>query len=126
MGQHDGSPQSARTAHLVRLPTILANGLEGGKVTDKEKAAGVLPTPSTASKEQSKGSVSAAEEKDNPQRKAFATLQAKFALKGRELARCHRAVDGCIPYVVRHRGESRHFAQIHDVHTHLDAIGKRW
>ena len=95
-------------------------------MTDKEKAAGVLPTTTTASKTQSKCSVSAAEEKGNPQRKAFATLQAKFALKGRELTRCHRAVDGHISYVVRHRGESRHFAHIHDVHTHLDAIGERW
>ena len=94
-------------------------------MTHKEKAAGMLPTSATASKEQSNRSLSAAEKHRNTQHKAFATLQAKFALTGRELVQCPRASDGRINYIVKHRSESRHFTRMHDVHAHLNAIGDK-
>lgn len=55
-----------------------------------EKAAGVLPTPTTASKLLNTRSVSAAAKVCNISAKAYTTLQAEFALLGRELVRVHR------------------------------------
>jgi len=54
--------------------------------------------------------------------KQFNTLQAEFALRGRELVRVHRGHDGLISYIVRYRGESRHFGTVHDVRGHLAAL----
>lgn len=90
---------------------------------EKEKAAGMLDTSTTASNQQCASSLSAAENKGNPETKDFDTLQARFALLGRELTRCHRAHDGRISYAVTRWGESRYFTHLHDVKAHLNAIG---
>ena len=88
----------------------------------QEKAAGVLPTPTTASKLLNTRSVSAAARVCNISAKAYTTLQAEFALMGRELVRVHRAHDGRISYTVHHRGESLHLGTVHDVRGHLAAL----
>ncbi len=94
-------------------------------MTSQEKAAGVLPTPATANQEPNAPSVSAAEKISNGECKEFVTLQAKFALLGRDLTRCHRARDGRISYAVTRWGESRYFTHLHDVGAHLVQIVRR-
>lgn len=91
----------------------------------KEKAAGVLDTPTTASKDQCPESVSAAEKTGKPEAKQYATLQAQFALLGRTLTRAHRAHDGRISYAVTRWSESRYFSHLNDVQAHLNALGGR-
>lgn len=71
------------------------------------------------------GSLLAAEKSSNSNSKDFTTLQARFALLGRELTRCHRAHDGRISYAVTRWGESRYFTHLHDVDAHLVQIGRR-
>ena len=78
---------------------------------DQKKAAGTPPTPAAVSKVRS-----------DTTHKAYVTLQAEFALTGRELIRCHRASDGRVSFVVRYRGESRHFTLLSDVQAHLSAL----
>lgn len=84
----------------------------------------MLDTSATASKSQFTASLPAAEKGGNPNGKDFATLQARFALLGRELTRCHRVGDGRISYAVTRRGESRYFTHLHDVGAHLVQIGR--
>lgn len=91
-------------------------------MTDNEKAAGMLDTSTTASKSQSNTSLLCAENPSDRDGKDFATLRARFALLGRELARCHRARDGRISYVVTRCGESRQFSHLGDVSAHLAQI----
>jgi hypothetical protein len=49
-------------------------------------------------------------------------MQARFALKGRELVRHVRACDGRVSYVVSRAGEAWHFTHWHHVVAHLSAI----
>lgn len=91
-------------------------------MTDNEKAAGMLDTSATASKSQSATSLPCAENPCDRDDKDFATLQARFALLGRELTRRHRAHDGRISYAVTRCGESRYFTHLHDVSAHLAQI----
>lgn len=95
-----------------------------GEADAHEKAAGVLDTPATASNQQCASSLSTADTKGNPKGKDFATLQALFALLGRELTLCHRAHDGRISYAVTRWGESRYFTHLHDVGSYLVQIGR--
>lgn len=69
-------------------------------------------------------SLPAAAKRSNPDSKDFTALQARFALLGRELTRCHRAHDGRITYAVTRWGESRYFSHLHDVDAHLVQIGR--
>ena len=84
----------------------------------QEKAAGVLPTPATASNGHSKRSLS----RDELACKAFATLRAEFALLGRRLYRSHRVPDGHITYFAERGSHTYTFSQLHDVQAHLVAI----
>lgn len=59
---------------------------------------------------------------DEPDAKRFRTLQAQFAMRGRELVRCVRADDGRVSYVVTRARDSRHFTHWHDLEAHLRAI----
>lgn len=88
----------------------------------KEKAAGMLDTSGTASKEQCAPSLSIAEKTGKQARKDYATLQAKFARLGRVLNRIHRAGDGQITYVVSHVHQRHYFSRMHDVVAHLAAL----
>lgn len=54
--------------------------------------------------------------------KRFRTLQAQFAMRGRELVRSVRADDGRVSYIVTRAGDSRHFTHWHDLEAHLRAI----
>lgn len=88
-------------------------------MTTKEKAAGVLDTPTTASKELYPQILSA----HDADRKHFTTLQALFALRGYSLRRSHRADDGRITYFVELWTQTRAFSHPHDVRAHLARIG---
>lgn len=59
---------------------------------------------------------------DEPAAKRFRTMQARFALKGRELVRHVRASDGRVFWVVSRAGEAWHFTHWHHVAAHLSAI----
>lgn len=59
---------------------------------------------------------------DVPTDKRFRTLQAQFAMRGRELVRSVRADDGRVSYIVSRAGDSRHFTHWHDLEAHLRAI----
>ncbi|HQS33412.1 MAG: hypothetical protein B7X59_07725 [Polaromonas sp. 39-63-203] len=87
-----------------------------------EKAAGVLPTPATAIKNQTPVSVNATAKKGNRHQKAYAKLRAEFATLGRKVSRIHRLDDRRISYAVAFRGESRHLANTQDLKAHLIAI----
>ena len=54
--------------------------------------------------------------------KRFRTLQAQFAMRGRELVRSVRVDDGRVSYIVTRAGDSRHFTHWHDLEAHLRAI----
>lgn len=54
--------------------------------------------------------------------KRFRTLQALFAMRGRELVRTVRADDGRVSYIVTRAGDSRHFSHWHDLEAHLRAM----
>ncbi len=54
--------------------------------------------------------------------KRFRTLQAQFAMRGRELVRSVRADDGRVSYIVTRAGDYRHFSHWHDLEAHLRAI----
>ena len=104
-------------------------GTEPGKAapgnsetTPKEKAAGMLQTPATASKEQCNAIVSTAEKTGKQARKEYATIQAQFARLGHVLNRIHRADDGQITYVVSRGGQQRHYSELHDVVAYLAAL----
>lgn len=84
-----------------------------------EKAAGVLPTPATAIKNQTAVIVNATAKKGNRHQKAYAKLRAEFALLGRKVSRIHRLDDGRISYAVAFRGESRHLATTQDLKSYL-------
>ena len=85
----------------------------------KEKAAGVLDTPTTASKEHCPRILSAGD----ADCKHFATLEALFALRGYSLRRSHRADDGRITYFVELWTQARVFSHPHDVRAYLAQIG---
>ncbi len=57
-----------------------------------------------------------------PSPKRFRTLQALFAMRGRELVRSVRADDGRVSYIVTRAGDSRHFTHWHDLEAHLRAM----
>lgn len=91
-------------------------------MTIKEKAAGVLPTPATASKSNYACSVSTAEKDGNTESVAYTNLQERFAKSRRKLTRIYRAHDGRICYMVTQFGAAQYFTHLHDVHAHLAAI----
>ena len=86
-----------------------------------EKAAGVLPTPATASKSLYDTSLSVAGIKSNLEAD-YRELQERFTKTGCTLTRSHRAHDGHIIYVVTRFGQSRYYAHLHDVKAHLNAV----
>ena len=55
--------------------------------------------------------------------KSFATMAAKFAIKGHTLQKQYRADDGRVSYLVSRWGQSRVFADWHDVVGFLAQIG---
>lgn len=59
----------------------------------------------------------------DPDEKTFATIAAKFALKGHALHRTVRADDGCVHYVASRWGQSRVFAHWNGVYAFLAQIG---
>jgi hypothetical protein len=88
----------------------------------KEKAAGMLQTPTTASKELSIASIPTAQKTGKQTRNDYAMLQAKFARLGRVLNRIHRAHDGRITYVVSHGSQRHHYSHLNDVIAHMAAL----
>ena len=105
-------------------------GTEPGKAapgnsetTPKEKAAGVLHTPTTASKELSAASIPTAQKTGNPDAVEYARTKSEFALAGRTLTRARRAHDGRVSFVVTGWHGSRYFSHWHDVLGHLAALG---
>lgn len=64
----------------------------------------------------------AATHSEAPSPKRFRTLQALFAMRGRELVRSVRADDGRVSYIVNRAGDSRHFTHWHDLEAHLRAM----
>lgn len=88
----------------------------------QEKAAGVLDTPATATEEQCARSVAAAEKTINDQPKAYATMQAQFALRGYALSRAYRVPDSRITYTVDRCEQRRAFSHLHDVQAFLNQV----
>ena len=88
----------------------------------QEKAAGVLDTPTTATEEQCAASVAAAEKTINDSLKAYATMQARFALRGYVLNRAYRVPDGRITYMVDRGEQRRAFSHLHDVQAFLNQV----
>jgi hypothetical protein len=84
-----------------------------------EKAAGVLDTPTTASKNHYTTIVASAEVDS----KTYQTLQANFALLGHVLQHNRRAGDGRCTYIVERWGQARYFTHLHDVVAFLTQIG---
>lgn len=84
-----------------------------------EKAAGVLDTPTTASKNHH-APIVASSEIDS---KTYQTLQANFALLGHVLQHNRRADDGRCTYIIQRWGQARYFSHLHDVTAFLVQIG---
>lgn len=59
----------------------------------------------------------------DPDGKTFATIAAKFALKGHALHRTVRADDGRVTYTASRWNQSRAFTTWHDVLAFLTQIG---
>lgn len=57
-----------------------------------------------------------------PSAKRFATVQAQFAMRGRELVRSVRVGDDRVSYIVSRAGDARYFSHWHDVEAHLRAV----
>ena len=55
--------------------------------------------------------------------KSFATMAAKFAIKGHTLQKQYRADDGRVSYLVSRWGQSRTFTNLHDVQAFMTQIG---
>lgn len=87
-----------------------------------EKAVGVLDTPTTASNTFTGDSLPTAEILGNIPQKEYATLQAKFALLGRTVTRCHHVPGGRVIYAVTRHRDSRYFAHAHDLIAYLAQI----
>lgn len=87
-----------------------------------EKAAGVLDTPTAASKSLTTDSLPTAEILGNISPKEFATLRAEFALMGRTFTRCRQIPGGRVVYAVVRSGESRYFTHSHDLRAYLTQI----
>jgi len=83
----------------------------------QEKAAGVLNTPTTTPPNHYTP-ILGTQEAD---RKAYATLQAAFALLGVSLRRNHRVDDGRISYEARRNGHTRVFTHLHDLQAYFEA-----
>jgi hypothetical protein len=60
---------------------------------------------------------------ENLSNKLFATLQARFALRGHTLEASYRADDLCPTFWVSRWGQARAFSGLHDVQTFLAQIG---
>ena len=91
-------------------------------MTTKEKAAGVLPTPATASKTNYTRILPPGQKPGNTDSAAYLDLQERFAKAGRKLSRIHRLRDGRVSYIVARFGESQYHGNLHSVKTHLIAI----
>lgn len=59
----------------------------------------------------------------DPDEKTFATIAAKFALKGHALQRTVRADDGRVTYTVSRWNQSRAFTHWNDVLAFLTVVG---
>ena len=79
-----------------------------------------IQTPTTHTTGPTKAHSSTLSEAPSPKR--FRTLQAVFAMRGRELVRSVRADDGRVSYIVTRAGDSRHFSHWNDLEAHLRAI----
>jgi hypothetical protein len=84
-----------------------------------EKAAGVLDTPTTASKNHYTPIVASGEINS----KTYATLKANFALLGHVLQHNRRADDGRCTFVVERWGQARYFTDLDSVTAFLTQIG---
>ena len=91
-------------------------------MNDQEKAAGVLPTPATASKTLYTHILPAVPEKANKDSAAYIKLQELFAKTGRKLTRIHCTHNGRISYVVMRFGESRYFSHLLGVSAYLKSV----
>ena len=91
-------------------------------IAAQDKAAGVLPTPATASKSNHTCSVPTANKDGKTDSLDYINLQERFATHRRKLTRIHRAHDGRICYMVSQFGGAQYFTHLHDVHAHLAAI----
>jgi hypothetical protein len=91
-------------------------------MTAQEKAAGVLPTPATASKTIYTHILPALQKRCKTDSAAYLNLQERFAKIGRKLSRIHRVRDGQISYVVMRFGESRYFAHLHGASAYLRTV----
>ena len=80
-----------------------------------EKAVEVLDTLATAQETTRPNST--------VNQKTFTNIQAQFALKGHTLQKQYRADDGRVSYLVSRWGQSRVFADWHDVVGFLAQIG---
>lgn len=91
-------------------------------MTPNGKAAGVLDTPTAASKEQCAASVPTGQTIGNTDELNYATLQQQFALLGRKLKRPREALDGRTIFELAYRKKSRYFSELRDLDEHLNAI----
>lgn len=92
----------------------------------QEKAAGVCGAPVAALKANMQlQSLETTREVFKPSAKQFETLRAEFAMHGVGLARCIRADDGSITYVLTKYGGSRYLVHWNDVLAYLSSLGGR-
>ncbi len=120
--RNEGADPRSGAAVLVHLSEPLVSITAGQRMTAQEKAAGMLPTPATASKTLYAPIIPIVQKPGNTDSAAYIDLQERFAKAGRKLTRLHRLRDGRVSYIVVRFGESQYHGNLHSVKTHLIAI----
>jgi hypothetical protein len=87
-----------------------------------EKAAGMLPTSTAATRNTDPPTLLANPKPRNLDVTGFNRLQAKFAKHGRQLQRTRRLQDIHTSYLITFRGDARFFSTMADVRQHLVQI----
>jgi hypothetical protein len=89
-------------------------------VSAHEKAAWMLDTSEAAQETQCPGSVATAQEISNDPSEVYATLRARFALRGYALTRSHRLPFGAVTYILQRWSYQRAFTDLVTLRQFLD------